>query len=92
MLELKAFISNLISTIRALLRLTLLTIGFFISGLNNILFSGRQVAGYGFIFDYLSQDVDKITYIEKLNSQIEEPTEVEYAEDAYIEGDEEDFE
>jgi len=68
--DIKEFLRNLFSTIKALLRLILLTVTFFFSGLNNVLFAGREICDFDFVYDYLKQDLDKLSYIDKLNAQI----------------------
>lgn len=68
--DVKEFLKNILSTVKALLRLVLLTVTFFFSGLNNVLFAGREICDFDFVFDYLKQDLDKLSYIDKLNAQI----------------------
>jgi hypothetical protein len=92
MLEFKLFLSNLLGTIKATLRLLLLTINFLLAGLNYVWFAGREIADFDFVFDYLSQDIDKLTYIDKLNSQIGDFEDEEGIEGIYLEGEDEDYE
>ena len=82
MLEIKEFLKNLLGTVKAVFRLVLVTITFFLSGLNNVLFNGREICSFNFVYDYLSQDIDKLTYIEKLNMQLED--DIEELDDEFI--------
>ena len=89
MLEVKEFLRNLFGTVKAVFRLMLVTITFFLSGLNNVIFAGREVCGFTFTYDFMSQDIDKLNYIDKLNMQLEDDTEEDLGDGyIYIEGDE----
>lgn len=90
--KLKEFFKNTLGTLKAVLRLSLLTFTFFFDGLNKVVFGGTEIAGYTFIFDFLSQDIDKLCYIDKLNSQIELNIDDPEGELYFIEGDEEEEE
>lgn len=93
MFSIKEFFKNLLGVVRAIIRLFLVTITFFLSGLNNVLFSGREVCGFSFNFDILSQDVEKISYLQKLDLQLEEGMEEEDGDDfLYIDEDDEGYE
>ena len=85
----KEFLKSTLGIIKAVLRLTLLTFTFFLDGFNKIVFGGTEIAGYTFIFDFLSQDIDKLCLIDKLNAQIEINIEDPEGEVYFIEGDEE---
>lgn len=91
MLEVKEFLRNLFGTTKAVFRLILVTITFFLSGLNNVVFAGREVCGFTFTYDFMSQDIDKLNYIDKLNMQLEDGEDEQMgSEFIIIEGDEED--
>lgn len=72
LMETKEFFKQVFSFFRALARLVLLTIIFFIDGFHNVLFARREICDYEYIFNYLSADEDKISYIEKLNGHIDD--------------------
>ena len=90
MVDLRGFLKNVFGLIKAILRLILLTIDFFLCGLNNVLFAGREIADFEFVFDLLSQDIDKLNYIDKLNAQMMGSEEILEEEGLYIDEDEED--
>ena len=93
MAVIKEFFVGLFSKIRAFLRLILVTVTFFLSGLNSILFAGREVAGFTFTFDYLQEDIDKLSYVDKLNMQLDDEESGNFEEDLiFLEDEDEDFE
>ncbi len=66
----KNLVSKTFSIFKALLRLCLLTLTFFIECLDGIFFSSREICGYDIYFKPQNCDEEKISYISKLNNQM----------------------
>jgi hypothetical protein len=66
----KENLKPLLSTLKAIARLCLVSHLFFIDGLKQVIFERREIVDYDYIFTYLSDDEDKISYIDKLNENV----------------------
>ena len=68
----KSFLVGLLSKVRALLRLALFAVIFILDGINEIVFNNVEVVDYTFIVDHLKVDRENVSYIDKLNSKIDD--------------------
>lgn len=93
-IDFKMFLTHILKTvfgiIRALLRLALVTILFVLKGLNDIIFSNREIVDFEFVYDYLAHDMDKLAYVDKLNSNVDDLGEEYYGDIIIVEDEEED--
>lgn len=78
-------IINAFNIVRALLRLCLIMVTTFLSGIDSIIFSGGEVCGCQFFIKPQISDNEKVSYITKLNNQIGciNPMELEDGEEFY---------
>ncbi len=70
MVSVKSFLLSTLSVIRALLRLLLVTIIFFLEGINSVIFQKSEVSGFVLNCTYQKEDEDRIAYLEKLNNTL----------------------
>ena len=64
------YVKDFLSVVRALFRFVFITIIFIVDGLQNIIFTRREINDFEFYYGYLKSDVDKMSYIEKLNNTV----------------------
>lgn len=59
------------STLRSVIRIFVLTVLFFIDGLQKVIFDGMEIIRFEYLVKPLGVDEDKLAYIDKLNNLIE---------------------
>jgi len=75
------------SIVRALVRLFLVTLVFIFDGINSVVFSRREICDYDYLYTYQNVDLDKISYMDRLKSQVDGDAEIEegYTEEGFDE-------
>jgi len=73
----KDFLKELFSICRALIRLILVTIIFFIDGVHCVVFARREICDYDYLYTYQNVDQDKLAYIDRLQSQVDGEVDME---------------